>query len=377
MIYIISFLVSSLFLQRYVKYKGKGKKIFWWAAVLVPVTIAALRSKEVGVDVLTYAYPFIQPAQNLTLAGYLEFASGRGINDFAYNIILYICANYLGGLIPLLGILQFITIYCVYKRIVDFKDEAPVAVMSCIYLLLLYNRSLSMMRQCVAMAIIFYGLRYIHYNKKKYLLFVAVAFLFHSSAILGLSYLVILYISDGKLSKIKSILICIALVVAVTYYDMILVPLTKLIFGDGTKYLAYFRTRNTGFVGNWDILYKVLAIVAILIFAKKKQMIGYYAMKNNSFMERKAGDDIFLFCFIVSVFNLVLYFLRRFNPDNYRFALYFQILLFVVIPQVRKRFSKRNRIIVDSFIILSCLLNWYIFMMVGDSYGTLPYAFCF
>lgn len=376
MIYIGVFFVSSLLLHLSTLSNRLKSRMYLFVSICAPVLLAALRSECVGIDVGLYVAPLIRVANRMSLPDFIAYTSLDGI-EIGYTILTYICANYLGGLPALLGILQLVIIACVYTRIRDYKNEAPVIVMSLIYLLLLYNRSLNLVRQCIAMSIIFYAVPYLKTKRVKFICFVALAMLFHSSAILGIIFLVFDYIASGKLNKVKTSIAILAILIAVIYYESIFGALIQFVFGKEAKYLKYISSVNGGNLSLYDVVFKGSALLMVVLFAvlNNRQALASVVINREGTRVRLSGENTYTFFLLISVFNLVLYFLTRINADSYRFSLYFQMMMPVVLPQVRKLFTKKSYILVDILLVLLALLNWYIFMIIGDGYGTIPYVF--
>lgn len=376
MIYIVTFAVTAIMLQIAASDNGIKRKLAFLVALIIPVLLAAFRSYEVGIDTGVYAWPLIQIASNMSLSDFITYTSLDGI-EIGYTFLTYICANYLGGLPVLLGIVQLVTIGCMFSRIWDFKNQAPMYVMSLLYMFLLYNRSLNLIRQCMAMAIVFFATRYLPNNKKRFIVLTLIATLFHNSAILGLVYLVLDYVAIGKLSKFKSFMISAFVLFSVYSYDTVLVTVVKLIFGDDAKYLKYFEVNSSGHLSLYDLAFKLIAIAMVLLLTYLKgqrKRLSNMLVSVDGTLEEVRGDSTSLLFLLISIFNFALYLLTRFNGDSYRFALYFQMMMPVILPQFRKLFDRKSRLIIDVFMVLLAFSNWYIFMIVGDGYGTIPYV---
>ena len=85
----------------------------------------------------------------------------------------------------------FITNLLICFRLWDFKDDADYGFMILIYLLLFYSNSMNIMRQYVAVAMIFYASRFLRTHKILFIVFLIIAFYFHRSSLLSVGYLVI------------------------------------------------------------------------------------------------------------------------------------------------------------------------------------------
>lgn len=376
MSYILIFILTAGLFQMAAQRKGIIQKILIFLTIAIPVLFAALRNNTVGIDTGVYAWPLIQRASQLSWSNFFKYASIDGI-EIGYVGLTYMCANYMGGLPTLLGIAQLITIGFVFLRIWDFRKEVPVFVMSMMYMLLLYNRSFNLIRQCMAMAVVFYATRFIDNKKILFVGLVFLAMLFHNSAVLGLVYLVIYYAASGKLGRAKAGILIMATFFMVASYNSILFTVVKTIMGNTEKYLKYFQVSASGHLSLYDIVFKAGAVAVIIFMSAsfwKRDILADYSAAVSGGVRKIEGKNISTRFLLIAMFGFALYFLTFYNGDSYRFSLYFQIMMPVIIPQVRKRFKRENRLFVDVMIILISFLNWYVFMIVGDGYGTIPYS---
>ena len=373
MIYIIMFLISSLCLHYY----SKDRKVYFLfvLALVFPVLLAAYRDVSVGIDTSVYVVPLIKKAINYDFNNFIALAVATH-TEVVYSAIIYFLSVLTNGSTEIVfGLTELVIVFFVYRRILDFKDDAPVFVMTMVYLLITYNRSLNLSRQCIAMALIFYATRYLRENKVKYLIFNLTAVMFHNSSVLGLLFIVIDYCIGGRLSRIKSFLFISLSSVAIIFYQSIFPFFAQLIFGVDNKYSHYWANSDSGFLSVWDIIFKLLCIIVAFISMSRidrgriKLHLGKeYNVKNS---QVKYFDCQFFL--IICILNLLFYFTRLFNGDNYRISLYFQTLIPVAVPQIRWAF--KNKTMIDLIIISLAFLNWYIFIILSDGYGTFPYVF--
>ena len=134
----------------------------------------------------------------------------------------------------------------------------------------------------------------------------------------------------------------------------------------------------SGHLSLYDIAFKAGAVIIILFMSASfwnSDILSDYSVAASGVVYKIEGKNISTRFILMALFDLLLYFLTFYNGDSYRFSLYFQIMMPVIIPQVRKRFKRENRFIIDTMVILASFLNWYVFMIIGDGYGTIPYSF--
>lgn len=156
----------------------KNKKAYMIFAAIVLTFIAGLRANTVGIDTQGYTELFARIAQ-----GRLDLAYGLEIS------FKYICAFLLAiwnNSNFLFLIFALITNILIFVRLWELREYISLPWAVIIYFAGFYFTTFNIVRQFVAVSIIFFATRYL--TKKKYfkfLLFVAIAFLFHKSALLG------------------------------------------------------------------------------------------------------------------------------------------------------------------------------------------------
>lgn len=369
------FLFSALFLSETRTGTTLKRKFCFFVAVCLPVLLAACRSMTVGTDTAVYVERLatIVNGYNTIFDYIISNPFNWGIEK-GYLALTYVCVKYFGGIRVLLGVIELLVILPVYRRILDFKNRNSVFLMALIFLLLTYNRSLNLSRQCIAMSLVFFGSRFLNFKDKlciKYFIFVFIACLFHTSAILAIPIYLYYLISISKLKKWGMTLAVISILGAITMYANI-GQILMAIFGEGFKYIKYFATSSTGHLSKPDILFRLVVLLTTIALAKKNKLINcYFGLKDEvSTVNRKC---VYYFYQLIALNYLLLYFLTAINGDNYRFALYFEFVVPVVMAQSFRLFRKDNKTLVTFFVSIFYFINWYIFMIIGDGYGTIPY----
>lgn len=359
MIYLICFLLSAFFLDRASKKINKNSgKFFFVVSVLIPVLLATIRSSEVGIDVKVYVQPYIQLALNdNSLISYFSTMIENGI-EIGYILLNYVGAIYLGGLSGVFFLSMLLVILPVYVRILDYKEEIPVWIVTLIFLLIFYNLSLNLARQAIALSIVFYAFKYIEHNKlKMFYLFIIIAFLFHNSALLGFIYVILLKISSGKNWRLKQLLILFLLFIFIIFYDKIFALMVSIFFSNNIeKYLNAFLSDETGYLSFWMVGINIFTIICVIFSKTYLMKISYYK-----------------YFLLIVIFNFFLYLLTIYNGNCFRYSLYFTIMLPRIVPTVRYRFKQDSRILVDILITIIFIWYWINFNMISDSYGTIPY----
>lgn len=196
--------IMSVWLTNYAtKY---NKKSFLFLAIMCLSLFSGLRAETIGIDTINYFKIF-----NYIAHGQLSRVHGLE-KTFTYicKILLDIWENNNF----LLFIFAFVTHALIILRFWDFKDDISVAWSVFCYYCTFYFLSLNIMRQFCAIAIVFFGTRYL--KEGKYLvfsIFVTMGTLFHLSALLGFGYLLLeLFEWSHFAKKRKALLISLLLI---------------------------------------------------------------------------------------------------------------------------------------------------------------------
>lgn len=240
----------------------------------------------------------------------------------------------------------FVTNLLILLRIWDFKDEANFGFMTLLYLLLYYSNSMNIMRQYVAVALIFYGTRYLHKNKILFIPFVVAAFFMHRSSLLALGYIVIsLWSGFTKSQK-----------------QIMFLPLTLFMIGSAGYVASYLASDITSYrsqsVQNLNITYFYILSISILAIVLQKKGV-YVKVSGKGIMRHyynyKMNMDIVLYVLIGLCFSC----LSMFFAFVGRTGLYYSIFDIVFWGIACKKFknSELNKLFI-------LVYAYYIFSLV-------------
>lgn len=358
MVYFISFIFSAFLLDVSAHTrKNMIKKTLFVFSVAIPIMLATYRSLRVGTDVRVYVYPYANWAINNSFIEYLRLALNDAIEP-GYILVNYFGANYFGGIAGVFLLTELIIIVPVYRQFLKSKDETPVWLCVMIYLLLFYNMGLNLVRQTMALSIIFTAYSHLKSNEyKKYVFLVILATMFHYSALLALSLLLFDLISKGKGWEIKQIIIFLCLVISIWFYNDIFAFIIKIFFSfNPDKYLSAFLNNETGYLSSWNILFNGIFVLTVIFNKKKLIKEGEY--KRN---------------LLIAVFTFMLYILTFYNGNCFRYSLYFAIFIPSIVPKIRSKFTYKSRLGIDVAVLAAYVFYWFNFNIIIDSYGTLPY----
>lgn len=369
MIYLGTFGMSMLFTYFATRLKKKNKKLiifFSFLAIFFPALLAGLRASSIGTDVNYYML------DNFKVAGYTtsfkKYMSMIYAKEPLYLVIVFTIKKIFDNQQILLFTFSFLTILCVYLGAWKWKNYLSMPVFMLVYYFLYYNDSLNIVRQHLAMAVIFLGIKYLINGKyKKYICFVIVASLIHTAAAVGVVFIFCHWYILGnkkrkrrKYAKIKEFIVLVGSGIAVCGVRLWIILAVKIGIIN-SRYLYYFAHSS---VSNnmTDTLIYLLEIIIIISIMKqlKKRVFGFPYLKINAYL------------------NII--FLQLANIMNYghRLSLYFGLVNIALIAQIPRADKNRNtRIVITLIMILTFLAYWIYVYCIGGVSNTYPYQFFF
>ena len=160
-----------------------NKRKYLIGIVFIISMLSGFRGINVGIDTKLYTYAFLH---DFPYKWHFEEIGFRFISTLIFNIFNDTRMVFLFFALIINGFIIY--------RLWDFKDKCSFTFMLMFYLLTYYIDSMNIMRQLVAVAIIFFSTRLL--EKKRYILFIIIVILttfIHTSSLLALA-LVVAYI---------------------------------------------------------------------------------------------------------------------------------------------------------------------------------------
>lgn len=172
----------------------KDNKLFLVLGVVALSLGAGLRNDNVGLDTYQYISAF---KTNFSVIWLFKETGFREISRLLMNA-------FSGNTTCLLLLYAAVTNALILYRLWDFRKDCSYSYMAFLYITLHYMNTLNIMRQYIAIAIVFFATRFL--EKKGYIKFwlaVLLASVFHSSALLGLFFFFVYYwkIAPNKQKK--------------------------------------------------------------------------------------------------------------------------------------------------------------------------------
>lgn len=354
MIYYITFFVTG-----FCAYEAKkGKKLFAYILIGWMIVLAGLRSETVGTDVLVYGNSLFESARTSDFSEYM-------FNNYNWYGIepLYLLMTYFVSLVTsnvhiLYFLIEFIIVGLVLSRLMQLEHPQSVLLGMFIFQCLFIGETFNLMRQSIAMAIIFFATQYFERRQYvRYLILVVIATGFHSTAIVGLLLLFIYLLLQKKNNMWIHLLIVMGSCVITFFYNEVLSKMIEFgIFSE--KYSRYVNTAEGGFDFNIIIL-RLPILLLIFLFYKKYQSQDRVT---NSFLV-----DIL-------ILEIILAELRVLSDSIYRISLYLGYFKILAYPKLEEVLKKRtNKLIVMTLVILYCLIVFYYQIIIQGNNEIYPY----
>lgn len=335
----------------------KDRKEILLFVVVCTTLVAGLRAVSVGIDTRQYTKYF-----RLLRDGDFEHVYGLE------SSFMYLCS----GLMKifqdehfLFAIFALLTHGLILFRLWDFKENIALPWAVSCYLIMFYPESLNVMRQLVAIAFVFYGTRYI--SRKKYIMFfmfVAIAFLFHNSALLGMGFLIVDFIfqwrtlEKTKKAKLMKAAVIVMIVVAAT--AVLLIWKGNII----ARYKKYFTNIRFNF--------------GLMLYAKFMFLLGSIALMHgelkaayDSEKGKRCVQQIQTIRFYYGA-GIVLTSLGYIIENSHRIGWYFGIVECVYFGVIVKKGKYRH---LFQVVIAAILLYTFLSKMIKGSNGVMPYLF--
>lgn len=322
-------------------------KLCLFLSFLVLFIPAAIRYR-IGTD---YSYTYA-PMFTWIRNGEYSLITGTLIryNEVGFTWLNKIVAHFTGNVQWIFVITSFITLFLVYKSIKDQSVNIPLSV----FMLILgsfYLASYNFVRQCLAIAIFSYSLKYIE-NKEplKYFICIAIAITIHTIAIV---YIPFYFLQKLKISKKIYFFLPVIAIVVLSAASPILIKLISL-----TRF-----ARNIKLGQDYNI---ALSIVVIIVY-----YLGLLGYKNK-------GDTKYTLYLNILLVAACCLGASSYTGANDRLVYAFYYTNFLTLPYIIKKGDFGNcRIFILCGLILLLLCLWGFEHVYYDQFGVLPYQSVF
>ncbi|SDQ14068.1 EpsG family protein [Carnobacterium viridans] len=361
LIYGGTFSVSILFSYLYNLSKSQSKitKFFWMVLILLPVCLLASLRGDVGTDTLTYIgmYGWLKHVEIFPYA--LEYFSGNSdLFEPGYVFLNWVSLFIYDDPKTLFFLSTFVQMSFVWLGIQSMEKYLNPNLSLFIYYLFLFNTSLNLVRQSIAVAIVFYAFQYIvNHQFMKYLVFVLLASLFHVTALLFIVLYVFSFFAQDSKGILKAIFYFFIFSSPLVVYGIIqLATSSGLISTLGLE--GYnFNFSNFG----WGFLFYTLPVILPL---------GVFSQEMNN----KIPNGAYGFLFNITLLQIPFRFITYFSTYAGRLEDYASIVQVILVSMLIHNSEEGNKQVLTVYFVLWYLLYHVITFALGNTNETYPYV---
>lgn len=380
-IYLICFAVSCLLLK--ISEFSKKRIIYRFItaiALIIPCILAGFRADTIGTDVQVYVKPMFDAA--CSSKSFSEYQNMRWMASWTYiyvheieigfSLLVYAIAKIFGNLTVLLTCIQILIIIPFYEGLSYFKRSFPMWLCMLIFYLMNYNVTLNMMRQWIAMALLFYGFKYIIEKRLYKFIFInLIAMTFHKSAMFGiLFYLIYTYIYSGKKEKKLKIIISSRKHISLenlnkVFIIIIVFCLALLSLNIISVFLSYIGLNKYSAYIQGDLYLLPIQIILRIPF------IMIILLNWKRYSEKYKMAQIFL---AMMVIELLVSQLGSISQYSWRIATYFSMFNCLSYCSICEFSKKRiTRISYKILLIIYLIAYWVYYFVIQGIHETIPY----
>lgn len=318
--------------------------IFWTLSFLIPLIVIVLRDESVGIDYKAHIDLYNRILSKTTLA------SDNSWISFGYIFLSKLCIIFWGdNYYYFFCLIGFVTLYCFFKTIYEQSDSPWMSVLL-LFSFCLYYQMFNQFRQMLAVAIIFYGFKYIkNRDLRKYLFIILIAFSMHKSAIIMLPCY---WINNLKWQKKGIKIYFILSVLAYFLYDTIELVLLKTSYGQTYLTNSYYNVVKESSMIN--LVFRIFLFLFCYYFTRK--------IKEN--YENNILKNLCFCCVVFQILTIKSYIFGRVTT-------YFFVYFILWIPKAVKeiKISKNSYIIKNIVYIAMCIIYHYTYFVTKASSG--------
>lgn len=367
-IYLIIFILSLICINIGEKFEFCKKyvigRMFYTIGLLIPAILAGMRDYSIGTDVNVYGIPMFNTALGYSsLNDYILHNSEATLAEPLYGIMNFIISRFTTNPFWILFIIALIINYFIFLGWYKYKNKIPLWFGMLLFYFTYYNLSLNMMRQCIAMSIIFYSIHFIFEGKiKRYYLWVIIAIGFHTSSIIALTFFPFYtFVNLNFTIKYKKV-INPMIIFLVIFCILLISPITRYLVSIGLireNYVNYLSGNVFG--SEFNIKLVVLSIIELIVIILPPQYIKEKYSKYN-------------YMLIMSTIGFVLSqltFISRYIVRIGYYFLFIRMYLYATIPYLFDR--KKNKLLFMFMIIIYFIFYWMYIYCYSRLNATFPY----
>ena len=335
----------------------KNKKWILWCVIAFITLFSGLRGVQVGIDTASYLEKFAAIAGNRLDEAYAL--------EETFKYICYVLLRICDRPWFLLTLFALVTNGCILLRLWDMRKVASLPWMVAVYYMSYYFMTLNCMRQFCAVAIVFYATRFLEEKRIiPYVVCVLTAAMFHKSAVVSLVLVFLLLFYWKSLTKKQKAFFQMVIRAIPVLLIVAIIFLRKSII----YYLQKFHL-SLGMMIPAKIVFALAALIYIFIICEN----SYFSWKAKELSSRARVSFTIINCtYLLGLFVSMLGYMFMFVERLGWYFIIFECPFFGMIMKARNR---KIRICAGTF--LALLLGYiYMYSMLHNSQGTIPYALC-
>lgn len=341
---------------------------------LMPMAIiAGMRDLTIGTDIQNYGlFNFESALQFKNIFDYVKYIKYTNGVEYGYSVFNYLVSRFTNSINVFFFLLNLLTILFIILGLNVLGDKVNFELSIIIYYLLFWSGSLNVMRQSLAVSIVFFAFSlYMSNNKLFYfILLILLASSIHQTALLAILLPIILKITPFKL-KIKNVAIWFLLgLILITFFNPnnrfvitlmnslpILNKYYNLFINGGMQYITGGQGMQLRYV-----LFRIIPSCVFIVLA-----LLYKGSKD------KEEGRIINFLFLITLVSVFFEFVNMNSGVLSRLGMYFSVFQIIFISFLLKRKLSRRNIIVF-FISLSVSILFFVVVIKSGSGELYPYS---
>ena len=334
-------------------------------AISLPCLMAGFRAISVGTDLRLWGIYTYSAAKSMALLPFLESHADEA--GFAFNILAWTGAQIGNDIVPFLSLIQLASIIPFYMGVKALYPK-QVWMGMLFYLLFLFPPSLNTMKQIIAVSVVFYGMKYlISGSLPKYVACVAVAMLFHQTAIVAIAFYPVAVILGAKGDdSVRSKRIALLVLLTLASFGFVFFAgehLVTYLSGFKKSYVTEVATLGQGEF-NWSILIFLVGLMLLYGFRSG------YQQKAGPLKLTEAVLPVAVYCV---VWGCIAFELGMISPALSRFSYFGTSMMALVICEASD--SGSAEVTPLSISLLLIVLVYFVFnYMVRGGDSIYPYS---
>ena len=346
--------------------KDVKKKCGLVALIALISFVGGFRALNIGTDIGVYGKKYFDLA--ITHNSFFEYVDIFSYAEPGYLFLNFLVSRFTNNISVFLLILQLLCNALVISTLYHYKDKCPLWMSYTVYFCVFYGLTFNIMRQSCALSIIFFAIRFLQEKKWiKYAISIALAFTFHSTALIAGILIFLIYMICQTKSKMKTYIIFIIIsgaILSLIFIKDVIPVLYNFGIINERIYNYMFTFLNETIDISWgETIFKLIFIFFAFLPLKKykdKFELNYF--------------------FIVSmIIDFILFQSKIIIAYAHRFSFYFGYMNILLIPQcfgamnIKLKGININKVV----FLLICLMYFiYKFVISGNS-QIYPYQFIF